>query len=93
MKMIKVIQTIVLENGSDFEHYDFFKTKNGNYGFFDYENQRWCLARTKYGEFCVCPCLINNPSLTELNDWVREDDDAIIGFFNGIVKFEEADND
>lgn len=31
--MIKVIQTIALENENDFEDYDFFKTRNGNYGF------------------------------------------------------------
>ena len=61
--------------------------------FFDYESQRWCVARTECGEFYVYPCSINNPSLTELNDWVREDDDAIIGFFNGTVKFEEINND
>ena len=29
--MIRVIQTIVLEDGSDFEDYDFFKTRNGDY--------------------------------------------------------------
>lgn len=33
--MIRVIQTIALENGSDFEDYDFFKTRNGDYGFFN----------------------------------------------------------
>lgn len=93
MKMIKVIQTIALEDESNFENYDFFKTQNGNYGFFDYAGQRWCLARTECGDFCVYPCPINNPSLAELNNWVREDDDAIIGFFNGAVKFEEINND
>ena len=93
MKMIKVIQTIALEDESNFENYDFFKTQNGNYGFFDYAGQRWCLARTECGDFCVYPCPINNPSLAELNDWVREDDDAIIGFCNGTVKFEEINND
>ena len=93
MKMIKVIQTIALEDGNDFKNYNFFKTKNGGYGFFDYVSQGWCLARTECGGFCVYPCWINNPSLTELNDWVREDDDEIIGFFNGAVKFEEINND
>lgn len=93
MKMIKVIQTIALEDGNDFNNYNFFKTKNGDYGFFDYVSGRWCLARTECKEFCVYPCSINNPSLAELNDWVREDDDAIIGFFNGTVKFEEINND
>lgn len=94
MKMIKVIQTIALENGSDFEHYDFFKTRNGDYGFFDYVSEKWFLARIESREFCIYPCSINNPSLAELNDWVRgEDDDVIIGFFNGTVKFEEINND
>lgn len=91
--MIKVIQTIALENRSDLEDYDFFKTRNGDYGFFDYVSQRWYLARTECGEFCIYPCSINNPSLDELNDWVGEDGDVIIGFFNGTVKFEGEDND
>ena len=91
--MIRVIQTIALENGSDFEDYDFFKTRIGDYGFFDYVSQSWYLARTEYGEFCIYPCSINNPSLAELNDWVGEDGDVIIGFFNGTVKFEGEDND
>ena len=93
MKMIKVIQTIALEDGNDFNDYNFFKTKNGGYGFFFFFSLRWCLARTELGEFCVYPCSINNTSLTELNDWVREDDDAIIGFFFFSVKFEEINND
>ena len=94
MKMIKVIQTIALENENDFKDYDFFKTRNGDYGFFDYVSQKWFLTRTECGEFCIYPCSINDPSLTELNDWVSEEDnDVIIGFFNGTVKFEGADND
>lgn len=91
--MIKVIQTIALENGSDFGDYAFFKTRNEDYGFFDYVSQKWFLTRTECGEFCIYPCSINNPSLDELNDWVRENGDVIIGFFDGNVKFEEADND
>ena len=91
--MIRVIQTIVLENNSDLEDYDFFKTKNGDYGFFDYVSKRWYLAQTECGEFCIYPCSINSPSLDELNDWVGEDGDVIIGFFNGTVKFEGEDND
>ena len=91
--MIRVIQTIALENNRDLEDYDFFKTKNGDYGFFDYVSKKWYLARTECGEFCIYPCSINSPSLDELNDWVGEDSDVIIGFFNGTVKFEEEDND
>lgn len=92
--MIRVIQTIALENNSDLEDYDFFKTKNGDYGFFDYVSKKWFLTtRTECGEFCIYPCSINSPSLDELNDWVGEDGDVIIGFFNGTVKFEEEDND
>lgn len=91
--MIKVIQTIALENDNVFTDYDFFKTENGDYGFFDYQNQTWYLAGTDCGEFAIYKCPLENPSLAELNDWVGVDGDKIIGFFNGSVKFEGEDND
>lgn len=91
--MIEVIQTIALENDNVFTDYDFFKTENGDYGFFDYRSQTWYLAETSCREFYIYPCPISNPSLAELNDWVGEDGDKIIGFFNGTVKFEGEDND
>lgn len=93
MKMVEVVQTIALKNDKDFTHYDFFKTENGDYGFFNYETQKWCLAQTSCGEFAVYECPLNSPSLSELNDWVGVDGDKIIGFFNGSVKFEGEDND
>lgn len=91
--MIEVIQTIALENDNVFTDYDFFKTENGDYGFFDYQSQKWYLSQTVCGEFAIYECPLNSPSLAELNDWVGEDGDKIIGFFNGTVKFEGEDND
>ena len=91
--MIKVVQTIALENDEDFTLYDFFKTENGNYGFFNYKTQKWCLAQTDCEELSIYECPFNNRSLSELNDWVETDGDRIIGFFNGSVKFEGEDND
>ena len=90
--MIEVIQTIALKDNNVFTDYNFFKTENGDYGFFDYQSQKWYLAQMNYGEFYIYPCPISNPSLSELNDWVGEDRDKIIGFFNGSVKFEGEDN-
>lgn len=93
--MVEVIQTIALKDDKVFTDYDFFKTENGDYGFFDYQSQKWYLAQTLTNcrEFCIYLCPINNPTLSELNDWVGEDGDKIIGFFNGTVKFEGEDND
>lgn len=93
--MIEVIQTIALKDDKVFTDYDFFKTENGDYGFFDYQSQKWYLAQVLMNcrEFYIYPCPISNPSLAELNDWVGEDGDRIIGFFNGSVKFEGEDND
>lgn len=83
--MIKVVQTIGLENGADINDYYYFKTKNGKIGLWNVDVEAWWIINQQDTEFYVDATPFHyGCTLKELNDYVREkyDGDEITGMSN-----------
>lgn len=83
--MIKVVQTIGLENGKDINDYYYFKTKNNRIGLWNVDVETWWIINQQDTEFYVDATPFHyNCTLKELNDYIREkyDGDEIIGMSN-----------
>ena len=83
--MIKVVQTIGLENGNDINDYYYFKTKNNRIGLWNVDVEAWWIINQQDTEFFVDATPFHyNCTLKELNDYIREkyDGDEIIGMSN-----------
>lgn len=86
--MVKVIQTIGLENGNSINDYDYFKTVGGVIGAYDRCSEKWVTFENNVYEFELVICPLKDPDLRELNEWVKENysGDEIESFYDGRIE-------